>query len=165
MDLLRLPKSALTLKEREWLRDQAALLDEGAIVVHIGVDLGTSLLCSRAGNAEAAIIGIDLNPGKFQGEQDAMMALVEADSRQYTIEEAIDFLFIDGDHSEGTVATEIENYTPAILEGGIVAFHDYGWSHLRWCAGVKAAVDRADWSGWDILPAPDSIRAYRRKGS
>ena len=164
MSLRNLPKSALTMNEREWLRDRAAALPGDAIIVHIGVDLGASLLCSRAGNPEAAIIGIDLDPGKFQGEQDEMMALVKADSATYYMDGEIHFLFVDGDHSEQAVTADIENYTPALVPGGIVAFHDYGWSHLRWCAGVKAAVDAWDWTGWKQVDAPDSIRAYERIG-
>jgi trans-aconitate methyltransferase len=162
MDLSNLPRSALTLAERVWLRDRAAELDPEAIIVHIGVGLGTSVLCSRAGNPEAAIIGIDLDPGKFAGYQDEMMALVKADSATYQMDGQINFLFIDGDHSEQAVTADIENYTPALVPGGVVAFHDYGWSHLRWCAGVKAAVDKRDWTGWREIPAPDSIKAYER---
>lgn len=163
IDLRALPATALTMAEREWLRDQAAALPADAVIVHIGVDRGASVLCSRAGNPEAAIIGIDLDLGKFEGHQDSMTALVEVDSRRYAMDGEVDFLFIDGDHEEEGVKADIENWLPSVQ--GVVAFHDYGWSHLRWCAGVKAAVDKWDWEGWEQVPAPDSIRAYRKAGA
>ena len=162
IDLSKLPATALTPDEREWLKDQAAALPEDALIVHIGVCRGASVMCSRAGNENAAIIGIDLKLHKFEGEQDAMTALVEVDSHSYRMDGLVDFLFIDGDHSEEGVTADIENWLPSVV--GVVAFHDYGWSHLRWCAGVKAAVDKFDWegAGYEQIDAPDSTRAYRR---
>jgi len=38
----------------------------------------------------------------------------------------IDFLFIDGDHSTLGVLQDIEDYTPLVRPGGIVALHDVG---------------------------------------
>ena len=158
--MTRLPKTALTMAEREWLRDQAAELPEDALIVHIGVLRGASVLCSRAGNAEAAIIGIDLNPDTFEGEQDAMMALIEADSAAIKLEQPVALLFVDGDHTEAGVMADIETWVDRVT--GIIAFHDYGWDH-SWVRGVKLAVDKWDWTGWEMIGAPDSIRAYRRK--
>ncbi|MDH4228515.1 MAG: class I SAM-dependent methyltransferase [Nitrospirota bacterium] len=37
---------------------------------------------------------------------------------------AVDFLFIDGDHSEGGVEADYELYRPFVRSGGIIAFHD-----------------------------------------
>jgi len=92
-----------------------------------------------------------------------MMGLVEADSQDYEFDGPVDFLFVDGDHTEEGVTADNENWLPSVV--GAVAFHDYGHSHLRWCAGVKAAVDKVDWAaaGFEQIPAPDSTRAYRRK--
>ena len=38
--------------------------------------------------------------------------------------EKIDFLFIDGDHTEEGVRKDFEMYSPFVRKGGIVAFHD-----------------------------------------
>lgn len=36
----------------------------------------------------------------------------------------VDFLFIDGDHSEAGVAADYQDYSPLVRPGGIIAFHD-----------------------------------------
>ena len=163
-DILALPNSALTDDERLWLKDQAAELPKNAMIIHIGVDYGVSLHCSRAGNKTATIIGIDLQPGRFQGKQDKHMGLVKADSGTVTLDQPVDFLFVDGDHSEEGVTTDIKTWLDRVV--GVIAFHDYGWGErYPWVRGVKPAVDAWDWSGWELIDAPDSIRAYRRKAA
>ena len=41
----------------------------------------------------------------------------------------LDLLFIDGDHSYKGCKADAELWLPKLKPGGIVAFHDYGWSH------------------------------------
>jgi hypothetical protein len=36
----------------------------------------------------------------------------------------IDFLFIDGGHTQDVVEADVTNYVPCVRPGGIVAFHD-----------------------------------------
>lgn len=48
---------------------------------------------------------------------------------------SIALLFIDGDHSYSGVMHDIVHYTPKVVSGGIIAFHDYGL-----CEGVVQAV-------------------------
>lgn len=36
----------------------------------------------------------------------------------------VDFLFIDGDHTESGVKSDFEMYSPLVRQGGIIAFHD-----------------------------------------
>jgi len=43
---------------------------------------------------------------------------------KYLLEDKIDFLFIDGDHSYEGVKKDFEIYSPLVKEGGIIAFHD-----------------------------------------
>jgi len=161
-DILELPDSALTSAERLWLRDQAAELPKDAMIIHIGVERGVSMHCSRAGNKTATVIGIDLQPSRFNGKQDKHMGLVKADSGTVEMEQSVDFLFVDGDHSELGVLADINAWVDRIA--GVIAFHDYGWGdRFPWVRGVKVAVDAWDWSGWELIEAPDSIRAYRRK--
>ena len=40
----------------------------------------------------------------------------------------IDFLFIDGGHSYENEMSDSEKWTPFVKKGGIVAWHDYGYS-------------------------------------
>ncbi|MEC9373784.1 MAG: class I SAM-dependent methyltransferase [Planctomycetota bacterium] len=51
-------------------------------------------------------------------------------------ETPIDMLWIDGDHSEEGVRTDLEHWAPLVRVGGIVAGHDY--THRE---GVKRAWD------------------------
>jgi len=38
--------------------------------------------------------------------------------------EEVDFLFIDGDHSEEGVRKDFEMYSPLVRKGGVIVFHD-----------------------------------------
>lgn len=40
------------------------------------------------------------------------------------VKEGIDFLFIDGDHSEAGVCLDFQMYSPLVRKGGIIVFHD-----------------------------------------
>lgn len=60
----------------------------------------------------------------------------ENDSKDPNIVEAVgmimpivDFLFIDGDHSEEGVRADWNNYGPMVRDGGMVAFHDIVGGH------------------------------------
>jgi hypothetical protein len=49
--------------------------------------------------------------------------------------ELADFIFIDGDHSYGSVKHDINKAVSLIKPGGVICGHDYHWR------GVKEAVD------------------------
>ena len=48
----------------------------------------------------------------------------------------MDAIFIDAAHSYGPVITDLASWYPALREGGLFIFHDYGYQ-----SGVKRAVD------------------------
>lgn len=50
----------------------------------------------------------------------------------------IDFLFIDGDHTEDAVFRDLEVWTSRVRPGGLVMGHD--WGGKRWGPGVRRAV-------------------------
>jgi len=52
------------------------------------------------------------------------------------ITNAIDLLFIDGDHSYQAVKKDVELYFPLLKKGGAIIFHDIGWAE-----GVKKVVE------------------------
>ena len=75
----------------------------------------------------------------------------------------VDFLFIDGDHSEQGVAQDFEMYGPLVRPGGLVAFHDivenqplptnqvqHFWKRLREDADIKEFVNDPDQCGFGI---------------
>ena len=57
------------------------------------------------------------------GLEDRVVLHVES-SREATPHEAIDLLFIDGDHSEEGARTDFERWSPRVVPGGHVLFHD-----------------------------------------
>jgi hypothetical protein len=56
------------------------------------------------------------------------------------LQEKIDFLIIDGDHSYEGIKGDILTFTPKLNDKAIVAFHDY-WKDNSRKLGVKKAVD------------------------
>ena len=121
-------------------------------VVEIGVDEGgTLLLWTRVAADDALLVAIDDRPLGLLGSASAWAFLrrgfardrqrvhlvVPADS--HTVQtltaverllagRAIDFLFVDGDHSFDGVKADFETYAPLVRPGGIVAFHDVATS-------------------------------------
>jgi predicted O-methyltransferase YrrM len=71
------------------------------------------------------------------------------------------FAFIDGDHSEEAVVSDLYFIAPRIVPGGVLIFHDYAPN----CPGVVKTVDSWRLMGgasWDFLGGVSSTRAYRR---
>jgi len=56
------------------------------------------------------------------------------------IEDKVDFVFIDADHSFSSVTKDINSWLPMINNGGIIAGHDYRTPETKF-NGVKSAVD------------------------
>jgi hypothetical protein len=84
-------------------------------------------------------------------------------------EAGIDFLLIDGDHSEGGVRRDWEQWNRFVVPGGIVLFHDArlfkdGWTTPEY-GPVKLVDDlfrRNRVSGWSIVEQVDSIVVVER---
>jgi hypothetical protein len=81
----------------------------------------------------------------------------------------IDFLFLDGDHSETGVQKDWDDWHPYVIPGGVVAFHDAaifqgGWPQPNW--GPVRVVDRLFRSraipGWRIVFEVDSLVVVQR---
>jgi len=81
----------------------------------------------------------------------------------------IDFLFLDGDHSEAGVQRDWDDWYQYVMPGGIVAFHDAaifrgGWTQPNW--GPVRVVDRLfrsrPLSGWRIVHEVDSLVVVQR---
>lgn len=64
-----------------------------------------------------------------------------------TIEQMVDSVFIDADHSFESVVIDIETWLPKIQSGGIICGHDYWPNH--W--GVMEAVNRTV-PGFSVVP-------------
>lgn len=44
---------------------------------------------------------------------------------------SLDFVFVDGDHSQEGVAADIENWRPKLKPGGVIFGHDYNMKSVR----------------------------------
>jgi predicted O-methyltransferase YrrM len=82
----------------------------------------------------------------------------------------IDFLLIDGDHREESVEQDWNDWSPFVVENGVVAFHDArlfsdGWTSESY--GPVRFVDRTfrmnSSSSWMILDEVDSLVFVRRR--
>jgi predicted O-methyltransferase YrrM len=82
----------------------------------------------------------------------------------------IDFLFIDADHTEAGARADWDAFSPFVVEGGVVAFHDARAGHPGGPPahpGPTAVVDklfRGDGAidGWRIVDEVDSVVAVER---
>jgi len=54
-----------------------------------------------------------------------------ADAAQQIQDGDLDFVFIDGDHSEAGVRQDITNWRPKIRSGGFLTGHDISWPTVR----------------------------------
>jgi hypothetical protein len=124
-------------------------------VVEIGVARGaTTRLLARLAAPDATIIGIDVNPPPWQGDEPPRLPgqhfiHIQGNSHEATTlerarkalpGETIDLLFIDGDHSYEGVKRDYELYSPLVRPAGLIAFHDINPDH-RERAGVECPED------------------------
>jgi predicted O-methyltransferase YrrM len=108
---------------------------------------GTLFLFARVAGPPGPVISVDLPRGAFGGgypiwkaplfkafaREGQRLELIRANSHDSrTVErvrailegEALDFLFIDGDHSYDGVKLDFELYAPLVRPGGLIALHD-----------------------------------------
>ena len=164
-DYMTFPGASMLDIERQCLHDLAAQaaveFGPDCVIVNIGVALGCSCVCLRAGAPGAILTGVDIDPDAAKGD----WAFIRADSRRFALPAPIYLLFVDGAHDYEAVKSDIVGWTPAVVPGGIVAFHDYGNHDLiPWTAGVKQAVDEMMTDGWQAAGAVGSIKMFRRAG-
>lgn len=157
------------LAEREFLFELAQQANPGTIV-NIGVNRGTSLHCLAAGAPQSKIIGIDIEFRTPILERDRLpgnVELIEANSTTYNKIDKAHIVFVDGSHEYVMVKDDIANWTPRLVSGGVIAFHDYRPpEQFEWrLDGVMRAVN--EWYGtianWvSIGEVIGSIYAFRK---
>lgn len=118
------------------------------VVLEIGTHTGGSMLCwTRAAAGEAHLVSIDMpTPAEgigASGETDRRLrsaarpaqtlTLIRGDSHAPATRDAVvaalagaqvDFLWIDGDHSDAGARADYADYAPLVRPGGLIAFHD-----------------------------------------
>lgn len=82
----------------------------------------------------------------------------------------LDFLLIDGDHSEAGVRRDWEDWSPLVKAGGVVVFHDArtfegGWPDSDWgpVVFVNEMFRRNPASGWRMVDEVDSLVVVKRE--
>lgn len=164
----------LKIEEREALFRLAGNVPRNGVILNIGIEYGASMICLRAGNESARLIGIDLNTNKLTlpDEFNLNAGIMSGDSGEIARgwSEHLDLLFIDGDHGYRGVTLDTQ-YADFLMPDGIVMFHDcYDWTDTdkthRLVPGVIAAVD--DWfssvdkSAWIELDKVGTSRLFQR---
>ncbi|MBC7851046.1 MAG: class I SAM-dependent methyltransferase [Chitinophagaceae bacterium] len=144
----------LSNNEALGLYSVAGKLNENAVVVEIGSWQGKSTYCIARGLKSGQVFAIDpFNAAgggdteseeqykEKKGSKDLLKSFIHnMESRNvmdkivvkkgYSYEfphdfEKIDFLFIDGDHSIEGCKSDFELFSPRIVPGGYIAFHDF----------------------------------------
>jgi cephalosporin hydroxylase len=108
---------------------------------------GTLFFLTRLASPQATIVSIDLPGGNFGGgytrigawlykrfaRRKQRLQLLQGDSQTRDMRDrveavlggqALDYLFIDGDHSYPGVKCDFEMYGPMVRKGGLIALHD-----------------------------------------
>lgn len=132
-----------TLQKRSEILSLATMVEElgPKITLEIGTERGGTLLIWAA-IASVKAISCDLQEMEIQQElytkfppndSDCEVVLLAGDSHAEEFvervaseldEQSVDFLFIDGDHTESGVEQDFEMYKQFVRPGGLVAFHD-----------------------------------------
>jgi predicted O-methyltransferase YrrM len=60
-----------------------------------------------------------------------ILKMSTAMASKFVPDATLDLVFLDADHSESAVRSDIENWQPKIKPGGIIAGHDYDWPTVR----------------------------------
>jgi cephalosporin hydroxylase len=186
---LRLARDAITHRgaiQRTW--ELQALVGDirrlrPSCVVEIGTHRGGTLVCWAEVSAPGAhLVSIDLpTPSEGMGTTDRdlehvrarltagrRLTAIRADSHLPStvalVQEAlagrpVDFLWIDGDHSDAGVRQDFAMYAPLVRAGGLIAFHDvresadvpsnqvHGfWRELKGRYVTREYIDQ-DWPG------------------
>lgn len=167
----------VTIPERNKIKELAELVDgkfEVASMVNVGVMVGATMWCLRAGAPGAILYGVDIDYTSHEIEdKDNLRAIfITGDSTKVHAQfnKPIHLLLIDGDHHYETVKQDIAGWIPKVVKDGIIMFHDYAPTKLNLrqfphLAGVKRAVD--EWYGshtdtWTIITRADSIIGFQR---
>lgn len=101
------------------------------VILEVGMHQGYSMEVWRKAFHPACLIGLECDPvqGHYYDEMGSMWQTnsQSADTLykvKFQLDDKVDFLFIDGDHSYEGVKKDFEMYSPLVRKGGIIVFHD-----------------------------------------
>jgi predicted O-methyltransferase YrrM len=144
----------MTVEERVFLYDAACRLPAGSVVAEVGSYLGASacFLASGGIGRISKLYCVDTweNDAMSEGKKstfdtftyntsefkDVIVPLKGRAHDMVTfLNEPIDLLFIDADHSYDAVTSDLKTYLPKVKAGGTILLHDWGWAE-----GVQRAI-------------------------
>ncbi len=163
----------LRLDEVEALMGIAELIPENGTMINIGAGAGTSSLAVAESRPDIHIITVDISKGgPLGGMENELNAFNNAEMEDQLPEQIlgdskeigktwerdkVDFVFVDGDHSEEGVRGDIEAWFQNIKDGGIIVFHDY---NMDVWPKVMTVVDEM-MSGYESILEIDTLKAFR----
>lgn len=165
----------LTHAEVDAMKEIVKMLPNNAIIVKIGAGAGTDTLAILEVRQDLLIFSIDIAAGEQPALTNEHLRLEECgydktgcviriwgDSKVVGLRwpMSVDWLHIDGDHSEEGISGDLRIWLRHVLPFGYVSFHDYDDPH--WPA-VKTVVDKV-MSNQKLLPeySVDKLRTYAR---
>jgi predicted O-methyltransferase YrrM len=131
------------------LKRCAALLPDQPVIVNIGAGFGTSSAALLEVRPNAYLYSVDKHPRPEETENLQSCGLnlsrfIKIQGISWIVADdfpgTIDCLFVDGDHSNRAVVMDINAWIPKVVDGGIVAFHDYEHPNVP---GLTKVVNQA----------------------
>ena len=109
-----------------WLFEKIELMDKRSVAVELGTYKGGMFYAFS--QFFDRVIAVDFAekafPFSLRPEDKYIIGNTQDDSIVASVEDTIDFLFIDANHSYGGVSKDYELWFPKVRKGGIVGFHD-----------------------------------------
>jgi predicted O-methyltransferase YrrM len=133
--------------EAEIMHELAEMLPEDALIVNIGVYLGTSCLAFYEARPNAVIFGVDVavcddavQHWQEAGVEPGRIIQVRGRSQEVGLywPLPVDMVFVDGSHYGPGVEKDIELWRKVVKPGGLLIFHDYD---NPVCPDVKPVID------------------------
>jgi predicted O-methyltransferase YrrM len=165
--------------ERLALYQMAKLLPPGARALEIGSHIGSSALfiCAGLEHVGGHLVCVDtwMNQTMPDGEKDTfavfkantkayanMITIVRKFSHELTLQDIggpLDFVFIDGDHSENAVRNDFNLVAPHVRVGGLIVFHDLipNFPGVHRVVGESLAI-----GNWQFSSSVRSLLALRK---
>jgi hypothetical protein len=162
-----------TYAEIDAMQNLAGMLPLDAVVVKIGAGAGTDTLAILEVTQDVVIFSIDIAAGEQPTVTNEHLRLAETgDDQTGTVVRIwgdskiaglrwpipVDWLLIDGDHSQDGITGDIKTWFRHVRPGGFISFHDYDDS--VW-PDVKIAVDKY-MQGQEHLVTADKFIAFRK---
>lgn len=153
----------LTSSEIHWIYETTKAIGNGNFA-HLGVAWGASVWINTVATPDANIYAVDLwSDYVLDKDRDHLKALCpkviicQGTTQEWGEKLSIPFNFvmIDADHGYEFVKKDWELWSPKLVGGGIVAFHDAD------IEGVRRACNEVR-EGWQEIEGMHSIRAFKR---